>query len=126
MRDSLSLSPHPEEPAKQAPRRARPGSRAGLHGSRRAQGRAPHHEGKALGLNVHRSRAIDIHPPFTCIRMISVDLASRFSPGFFVTLTVAWRRLMFALVLLASPPAGASVAFGFDAIELAQAQPEAQ
>jgi hypothetical protein len=58
--------------------------------------------------------------------MISVDLASRFSPGFFVTLTVAWRRFMFALVLLASPPAGASVAFGFDAIELAQAQPEAQ
>src|SRR4051812_24083371 len=68
--------------------------------------------------NVQRSRAIDIHPPFTCIRMISVDLASRFSPGFFVTLTVAWRRFMFALVLLASPPAGASVAFGFDAIEL--------
>nr|WP_094183435.1 FecR domain-containing protein [Bradyrhizobium canariense] len=43
-----------------------------------------------------------------------------------MTLTVAWRRFMFALVLLASPPAGASVAFGFDAIELAQAQPEAQ
>jgi hypothetical protein len=76
----------------------------------------------AYRLNVHRLRAIDIHPPFSCTRLISVDL----SPGFFVTLTVAWRRFMFALVLLASPPAGASVAFGFDAIELAQAQPEAQ
>lgn len=36
---------------------------------------------------------------------------------------VAWRRFMFALVLLALPPAGASVALAADAIELAQAQP---
>ncbi|MET4275418.1 hypothetical protein ABIB68_001371 [Bradyrhizobium sp. F1.2.2] len=35
----------------------------------------------AYRLNVRCPRAIDIHPPFTCIRMISVDLASRFSPG---------------------------------------------
>ncbi|MGY3289697.1 hypothetical protein ACVWWP_002764 [Bradyrhizobium sp. LM3.6] len=34
-----------------------------------------------MHLNVHRSRAIDIHPPFSCIWLISVDLASRFSPG---------------------------------------------
>ncbi|MDH2350903.1 FecR domain-containing protein [Bradyrhizobium sp. SSUT112] len=39
---------------------------------------------------------------------------------------VAWRRFMFALVLLALPPAGASVAFASDAIELAQAQPQTQ
>lgn len=43
-----------------------------------------------------------------------------------MTFIVAWRRLVFALVLLASPPAGASVAFASDAIELAQAQPQAQ
>ncbi|MDH2346458.1 FecR domain-containing protein [Bradyrhizobium sp. SSUT77] len=39
---------------------------------------------------------------------------------------VAWRRFMFALVLLALPPAGASVAFASHAIELAQAQPQTQ
>jgi hypothetical protein len=43
-----------------------------------------------------------------------------------VTFIVAWRRFMFALVLLAFPPAGASVAFASDAIELAQAQPQTQ
>jgi hypothetical protein len=43
-----------------------------------------------------------------------------------VTFIVAWRRLVFALVLLALQPAGASVAFASDAIELAQAQPQAQ
>lgn len=79
-----------------------------------------------MDLNVHRRRAIDIHPPFSCTRLISVDLASRFSPGLFVTFIVAWRRFMFALVLLALPPAGASVAFASDGIELAQAQPQAQ
>ncbi len=42
-----------------------------------------------------------------------------------MTFIVAWRRLMFALVLLALP-AGARVAFASDAIELAQAQPEAR
>ncbi|WP_027572601.1 FecR domain-containing protein [Bradyrhizobium sp. WSM1743] len=39
---------------------------------------------------------------------------------------VAWRRSVFALVLLAMPAAGSSVAFASDAIELAQAQPQAQ
>ncbi|WP_453955157.1 FecR domain-containing protein [Bradyrhizobium sp. USDA 377] len=39
---------------------------------------------------------------------------------------VAWRRSVFALVLLALPVAGSSVAFASDAIELAQAQPQAQ
>ncbi|MBR0819706.1 FecR domain-containing protein [Bradyrhizobium liaoningense] len=39
---------------------------------------------------------------------------------------VAWRRFVFALVLLALPLAGASVACASDAIELAQAQPQAQ
>jgi len=42
-----------------------------------------------------------------------------------VTFILAWRRFLFALVLLALP-AGASVAFASDAIELAQAQPQAQ
>ena len=39
---------------------------------------------------------------------------------------VAWRRFVFALPLLALPLAGASVALASDAIELAQAQPQAQ
>lgn len=39
---------------------------------------------------------------------------------------VAWRRSVFALALLALPVAGSSVAFASDAIELAQAQPQAQ
>ncbi|TWI71275.1 FecR family protein [Bradyrhizobium huanghuaihaiense] len=39
---------------------------------------------------------------------------------------VAWRRSVFALVLLALPAADSSVAFASDAIELAQAQPQAQ
>ncbi|WP_183242310.1 FecR domain-containing protein [Bradyrhizobium sp. cir1] len=39
---------------------------------------------------------------------------------------VAWRRSVFALVLLALPAAGSSVAVASDAIELAQAQPQAQ
>lgn len=38
---------------------------------------------------------------------------------------VAWRRVVFALPLLALPLAGASAAFASDAIELAQAQPQA-
>ena len=42
-----------------------------------------------------------------------------------MTFILAWRRFLFALVLLALP-AGASVAFASDAIELAQAQPQAQ
>lgn len=43
-----------------------------------------------------------------------------------MTSLVAWRRFVFALVLLAWPLAGASVAFASDAIEFAQAQPQAQ
>ncbi|MGX1320450.1 hypothetical protein AB7M17_003903 [Bradyrhizobium sp. USDA 377] len=43
-----------------------------------------------------------------------------------MTSMVAWRRSVFALVLLALPVAGSSVAFASDAIELAQAQPQAQ
>lgn len=39
---------------------------------------------------------------------------------------VAWRRFVFALVLLAWPLAGSSVTFAFDAIEIAQAQPQAE
>ncbi|MBR1134011.1 FecR domain-containing protein [Bradyrhizobium iriomotense] len=39
---------------------------------------------------------------------------------------VAWRRSVFALVLLALPAADGSVAFASDAIELAQAQPQAE
>ncbi|OAF18213.1 FecR domain-containing protein [Bradyrhizobium neotropicale] len=39
---------------------------------------------------------------------------------------VAWRRFVFALALLALPPAGASAAFASDTIEVAQAQPQAQ
>ncbi|WP_183257624.1 FecR domain-containing protein [Bradyrhizobium sp. CIR48] len=39
---------------------------------------------------------------------------------------LAWRRFVFALALLALPPAGASVAIASDAIEVAQAQPQAQ
>jgi hypothetical protein len=38
---------------------------------------------------------------------------------------VAWRRYVFALALLALPLAGASATFASDAIELAQAQPQA-
>src|SRR4051812_36914 len=115
--------------------RACPGHpRSWSRASRRGWPGQPGHDGGeawpqtsiADRLNVHRRRAIDIHPPFSCTRLISVDLASRFSPGLFVTFIVAWRRFMFALVLLALPPAGASVAFASDAIELAQAQPQAQ
>lgn len=45
-----------------------------------------------------------------------------------MTFIVAWRRFVFALALLALPPAGASNvrAASSDAIELAQAQPQAQ
>lgn len=39
---------------------------------------------------------------------------------------VAWRRVMFALPLLALPLAGAHIACASDTIELAQAQPQAQ
>ncbi|MBB4261173.1 hypothetical protein GGD64_005221 [Bradyrhizobium sp. CIR3A] len=39
---------------------------------------------------------------------------------------LAWRRFVFALALLALPLAGASVAIASDAIEVAQAQPQAQ
>ncbi|WP_194394087.1 FecR domain-containing protein [Bradyrhizobium sp. CCBAU 51765] len=39
---------------------------------------------------------------------------------------VAWPRLVFALALLALPLAGSNMAFGSEAIELAQAQPQAQ
>ncbi|MEK9278211.1 MULTISPECIES: FecR domain-containing protein [unclassified Bradyrhizobium] len=39
---------------------------------------------------------------------------------------VAWRRFVFALALLASPLAGASVAFASDTIEVAQAQTQPQ
>ncbi|WP_167407180.1 FecR family protein [Bradyrhizobium forestalis] len=39
---------------------------------------------------------------------------------------VAWRRSVFALVLLALPSAASSIAFASDAIELAQAQPQSQ
>ncbi|WP_177243160.1 FecR domain-containing protein [Bradyrhizobium sp. Gha] len=39
---------------------------------------------------------------------------------------VAWRRVMFALPLLALPLAGANVAYGSDAVQLAQAQTQAQ
>ncbi|QIO37141.1 FecR family protein [Bradyrhizobium sp. 1(2017)] len=39
---------------------------------------------------------------------------------------VAWRRFVFALALLALPPAGSSVAFASETMELAQAQPPAQ
>ena len=47
-----------------------------------------------MGLNVHRPRAIDIHPPFTCIRLISADLASRSHRDLLVTSIVAWRRFV--------------------------------
>ncbi|RXH19164.1 iron dicitrate transport regulator FecR [Bradyrhizobium guangzhouense] len=43
-----------------------------------------------------------------------------------MALMVAWRRVMFALPLLALPLAGADNACASDAIELAQAQPQAQ
>lgn len=43
-----------------------------------------------------------------------------------MTSLVAWRRFVFALVLLALPPAGASIARASDAIRIAQAQPQAQ
>lgn len=39
---------------------------------------------------------------------------------------VAWRRVVFALVLLASPLAGSRVTFASDTIEIAQAQPQAE
>lgn len=39
---------------------------------------------------------------------------------------VAWRRFLFALALLALPPAGSNAASASDAIHLAQAQPQAQ
>lgn len=43
-----------------------------------------------------------------------------------MTSLVAWRRFVFALVLLALPVAGSSMACASDAIELAQAQPQAE
>lgn len=43
-----------------------------------------------------------------------------------MTSLVAWPRLVFALALLALPLAGSNMAFGSEAIELAQAQPQAQ
>ncbi|WP_349645019.1 FecR domain-containing protein [Bradyrhizobium manausense] len=43
-----------------------------------------------------------------------------------MALTVAWRRIVFALPLLALPLAGADNARASDTIELAQAQPQAQ
>jgi hypothetical protein len=62
------------------------------------------------------------------MRLKSADLASRSHRDFIVTLMVAWRRYAFALVLLALPPAGASVARADSPgmVELAQAQPQAQ
>jgi hypothetical protein len=77
-------------------------------------------------LNVRTSLPRDVHPPFSHIRLISAELASRSHRDLLVALMVAWRRLVFALVLLALPPAGADVAFASDTIELAQAQPQAQ
>jgi hypothetical protein len=81
-------------------------------------------------LNVHPFRATDVHPPFSQLRLISADLAS-FSPRVltgtsFVALMVAWRRVVFALPLLALPLAGADRACASDAIKLAQAQTQAQ
>lgn len=43
-----------------------------------------------------------------------------------MTSLVAWRRLVFALALLALPPAGSGLAVASEVIELAQAQPQTQ
>ncbi|MBR0904795.1 FecR domain-containing protein [Bradyrhizobium liaoningense] len=43
-----------------------------------------------------------------------------------MTSSLAWRRFVFALALLALPPASSGMAFASEAMELAQAQPPAQ
>jgi FecR protein len=87
---------------------------------------APRPEIGTWRLNVRNACATDVHPPFSQLRLKSVDLASCLHRDFTVALMLAWRRCVLALPLLVLSMAGATDALASDAIELAQAQPTPQ